>query len=174
MNAINATLTLTCMLHAQCIWQSWKLKGFSQPKKSCKQTHAHVKGKTSQELFFLQKKLRTNSGQARPGIITATLTLTCMLHAQCIWQSWRQRVIHNPRSPASRLMHMCRKKAGQEHFLSEKMRRNSGQARNTIDTCTATLTLTCMLHAQCIWQSWKLQGFSQPKKSCKQAERKAS
>ena len=50
--------------------------------------------------------------------------------------------------PASRLMHMCRKKSRPR---TETMRSNSGQARNTIThALNATLAPTCMLHAQCM------------------------
>ena len=53
----HATLTLTCMLHAQCVWQSWKTElGFSQPKKSCKHTHAHVQKEKQAKNTFFQRR----------------------------------------------------------------------------------------------------------------------
>ena len=130
-----------------------------------------------------KKELRTNSGQARPGIITqlmthainATLTPTCMLHAQCMAILEAERVSHNPMCPASRLMHMCRreKQARNIFFAQKKLRTNSGQARPGIITQLMTHAINATLsdmHVACSMHMAILEAerVSHNPRSCKQ------
>ena len=83
---LNATLTLTCMLHAQSIWQSWRLNGFLTTQEVLQADSCTCAGKKSRPRTL---SFREDEEKLRPGQLNATLTLTCMLHAQSIWQSWR-------------------------------------------------------------------------------------
>ena len=70
-----------------------KLKGFSQPKKSCKQTHAHVKGKKAGQEHFLSEKMRRNSGQPIECNSDSDMHVACSMHMAILET---ERVSHNP------------------------------------------------------------------------------
>ena len=95
--------------------------------------------------------MRTNSGQARNTIthaLIATLTLTCMLCAQCM-AILEDKWVFTTQGPASK---QKEKQARNSFLLKTEDKLRPGQEHNhtTHDTCAATLTLTCMLCAQCM------------------------
>ena len=166
------------------------LEANSQPKlgPASRLMHMCRREKQARNIFLHKKELRTNSGQARPGIITqlmthainATLAPTCMLHAQCMAILEAERVSHNPMCPASRLMHMCRREKQARNMLTtqffctkrteDKLR--PGQARNnhtTHDTCNqcnsgSHMHVACSMHMAIL----EAERVSHNPRSCKQ------
>ena len=76
---LNATLTLTCMLHAQSIWQSWRLNGFLTTQEVLQADSCTCAEKSRPRTL----SFREDEEKLRPGQLSATLTLMCM-HALCM------------------------------------------------------------------------------------------
>ena len=119
--------------------------------------------------------MRTNSGQARNTIthaLIATLTLTCMLCAQCM-AILEDKWVFTTQGPASK---QKEKQARNSFLLKTEDKLRPGQEHNhtTHDTCTdcnsdSDMHVVCSMHGN----PGSQMGFHNPK-SCKQAERKAS
>ena len=114
-DAINATLAPTCMLHAQCMAILEAERVSHNPMCPASRLMHMLREKQARNILFA-KKLRTNSGQARPGIIS-DMHVACSMHMAILEA---ERVSHSPRSCKQTHAHVQKEKQAKNTFFQRR------------------------------------------------------